>query len=321
MNRHARVIQQRKIAHLEARLARLEREAGLIDDFVGGVKSLGRKIINIPKNYVLSLGHALNDALQTVAVDMEKDANTRKESAGMLLAARIHRAMVGVMGVSTADIPTIYKFDKANPIKSLFVGGPAGSKPTPLSVLANMYEGEEQKRIKGAFQSWFADYKSVFGAPKSNGFKLFLEYVKKYSKTLYRLFTALLKVALPVEIMNLPWRMAASSIGSIFSDYTEYVDLFGSDLTYANKLDFIGGVGGATLKETLVSLSPSYLTSYIQMALALLEKAFYKWGVKTDMFDEMEAQGKTASYHRRVASTSYPRIASVINYLEAQAVQ
>jgi hypothetical protein len=317
MNRHAKVIQQRKIAHLEARLARLEREAGLVDDFVDGVKNLGRKIVNIPKNYVLSLGHALNDALQTIAVDMEKDSNTRKEAAGMLLAARIHRAMVGVMGVSTSEIPTIYKFDKNNPIKSLFVGGLAGDKPTPLNVLANMYEGEEQKRIKSAFQSWFSDYKSVFGAPKSNGFKLFLEYVKKYSKALYRLFTALLKVALPFDIMNLPWKFAADAIGAHWGEYLDFVDTFDGDLSYVDKIDFLHIDSGNLLKKTLSTLKPGQLATYIQMALALLEKAFYKWGVNTDMFDEMA--GKTASYRRRIASTSYPRIASVINYLEAQA--
>jgi hypothetical protein len=303
MNRHARVIQQRKIAHLEARLARLEREAGRVDDFVDDVKSLGRRILNIPKNMVGAIVNALEDALKTIAVDLEKDMELRKEIAGSLLGTRIHRAMVGVLPLSTADIPTLHKFDKANPIKSLFVGGPAGIKPTPLSVLANMYEGEEQKRIKGAFQSWFADYKSVFGAPKSGGFKLFLEYAKKYSKTLYRLFTVLNSMGL---ISSLPSPLVFILQAGVATIHN-FIVVFNPEIINGPNFRNI-------VTDTLIE-SPVFL---LNMVLALIEKAFYKWGVSTDMFDEMA--GKTASYHRRVASTSYPRIASVINYLEAQAI-
>ena len=302
MNRHAKVIQQRKIAHLEARLARLEREAGLIDDFVDGAKNIGRKIMNIPKNILGAIVNALEDALRTISVDLEKDMEKRKEVAGILLGTRIHRAMVGVLAFSTADIPTLHTFDNDNPIKSLFVGGPAGRKPTRLSVLANMYEGEDQKRIKGAFQSWFADYKSVFGAPKSNGIDALLEYAKKYSKALYRLFTVINNLGLfsllPSPLVTV-LQAGVISIHNFIGVYSPFI-------------------GPANLRHVVTSTLIESPWALFSMVLALIEKAFYKWGVNTDMFDEMA--GKTASYHRRVASTSYPRIASVINYLEAQAV-
>ena len=63
---------------------------------------------------------------------------------------------------------------------------------------------------------------------------------------------------------------------------------------------------------SLVSLSGAGSLSYtfITLAVKLLEKAFYRYGVNVDAFDA-ESAGKTAS--------SYPRVASVVRLLESHA--
>jgi hypothetical protein len=322
MNRHAKVIQQRKIAHLEARLARLEREAGALDTFITISKNIGKAVINIPKNIYLKIIDAFKDAYSFSRFNFSKSREVQLDAAAMALSGRIHRARMGVMGVSSVGYLKMVKFDEKNPIKSLFTGDLLGTKKSTLGDAMYLYGAEEQKKIKAAFQSWYSDYKSIFSAKvDQSGFKKFLAFLKRSFKFLYRLITALLPFFTLGTLLTAPWAFLLHELALYFLRNSGIGIMYNEDVMYA-----VRGVQEpiylTNTKEDVIAIFKDELGlgGIILPALTLLEKAFYKWGVSTKMFDEMEAQSKTASYHRRVASTSYPRTASVINYLEAQAV-
>ena len=95
-------------------------------------------------------------------------------------------------------------------MESIFTGGIAGNSKVSLKKLANMYDGEQQKRIKAAYLSWYRDFSHILNPPTSQRklTEIALDGLKRYSKLAYRLIS----VALPYH-----WGLSACRYRSCVS--------------------------------------------------------------------------------------------------------
>ena len=186
-----KVSAQQRIAFLERRIARLERDASFTSDVTGLLK----RVYNLPKNFVMNLVNALREAFEMLVRPLFKRMKIMDDHLGVLLAIRIARAFSGL--ITTADdLPQIVSFDAKKPMESIFTGGIAGNSKVSLKKLANMYDGEQQKRIKAAYLSWHRDFSHILNPPTSQRklTEIALDGLKRYSKLAYRLIS----VALPI---------------------------------------------------------------------------------------------------------------------------
>jgi hypothetical protein len=309
MNRHAKVIQQRKIAHLEARLARLEREAGLMS-VIKGLGDLVKKAINVPVNFIKNLAMAMKDISNSFKAETDKILAEKVNKVGMLLGTRIWRALVGPSGISTSSIPQIVSFNSKKPIDSIFTGGLAGDRKMPLSKLVTLYSSEEQKRIKGAFLSWHEDWKYVVHPEKfsPSKFKELLNKIKRWSKLLYRVFSVVAAMLAVQNILFFP------SINALWQRFW-MIFAVGEGMQPIIKGAIEAGKMGAeiTFKDPglLAELREFSLEGVaVTTVLTLIERAFYKWGVNEEEFNQM-AKGKTATLGRN------PRAKFFVNHFEA----
>lgn len=184
-------VSAQKIRSLEMRIARLEREAGFIDDMVDVFK----KTLNIPKNMFLKIIYAFKEIYDDIIVWNTESYSKAMDSLGALLGARIFRAMAGV--ITTSDgLPKIVKFNGDNPLNSTFTGGLAGKSNMPLKQLIDMYEGLNKKKMKAAYLSWYSDYKDALNPEVGDKEALdaFLSIMKRGAKWVYRLLTSLLSL-------------------------------------------------------------------------------------------------------------------------------
>ena len=184
-------VSAQKIRSLELRIAKLEREAGFIDDMVGVFK----KTLNIPKNMFLKIVYAFKEIYDDILVWNTESYSKAMDSLGALLGARIFRAMAGV--ITTSDgLPKIVKFKGKNPLNSTFTGGLAGKSEMPLKQLIGMYEGLNKKKMKAAYLSWYSDYKEVLDPQPGDkeALDVFLGVMKRGAKWVYRLVTSLLSL-------------------------------------------------------------------------------------------------------------------------------
>jgi len=182
-------VSAQQIRSLELRIARLEKEAGFIDDMVGVFK----KTLNIPKNMFLKILYAFKEVYDDVVVWNTESESKAMDSLGALLGIRIFRSLAGVITTSEG-LPKIVKFNYSDPLSSTFTGGLAMKSNIPLKKLINMYEGENQTRMKRAYTSWYADYKEIINPSVSDreAIDIFLDLCKRGGKWLYRLMTALI---------------------------------------------------------------------------------------------------------------------------------
>lgn len=186
-----KVSAQQRIAFLERRIARLEREASFTSDVTGLLK----RVYNLPKNFVMNLVNAIREAFEMLVRPLFKRMKIMDEHLGVLLAIRIARAFSGLI-TTPDDLPQIVRFDAEKPMSSIFTGGIAGKSEVSLKKLANMYSGEQQKRIKAAYLSWHRDFSHILNPPTEQRklTEIALAGLKRYSKLAYRLIS----VALPV---------------------------------------------------------------------------------------------------------------------------
>ena len=301
-------VSAQQLRALEFRIARLEKEAGVIEDLTGIVKRLR----NIPRNILKKIAGALVDLGSTALVPMNfENIEAMKERLGLALAIRIEGVVTSGY-LPTEDSLLLEEFNLTNPIKSTFRKD--GTTVLPLDKMINLtYEGGLQKRLKAAYLSWKSDYghiakeisKIESGRPTKGGSdEAFLKALKRTSKTLYRLLKAFLDLAPAVATVVLSganW-VAYKAVfllmfkhGNTFSQIENSYSNLG--LSLSGIKNFYGGIatGGVAMASLLLNL---------------VEKAFYRYGVNVDAFDA-ESAGKTAS--------NYPRVASVVRLLESHA--
>ena len=122
-----KVSAQQRIAFLERRIARLERDASFTSDVTGLLK----RVYNLPKNFVMNLVNALREAFEMLVRPLFKRMKIMDDHLGVLLAIRIARAFSGL--ITTADdLPQIVSFDAKKPMESIFTGGIAGKSRKSL---------------------------------------------------------------------------------------------------------------------------------------------------------------------------------------------
>ena len=188
MNRHAKVIQQRKIARLEMRLAQLEKEAGLWDM----TKALGRGLFNIPASFIQNIINVFKLAWEELQVDFKSIRKDQQDAAFKILEIRIARSFTGGLGFTTFDTPELVTPDYRNPLKSLWSWGKT-KEVTLVQLLDDRNVGFNNKEIKATFARWWGDFKYTFGEPMSHSvIKKDLSQLSRKSKLLWHLFTAVL---------------------------------------------------------------------------------------------------------------------------------
>jgi len=303
-------VSAQKIRSLEIRIAKLEKEAGfvdILDDISGFIKG----VVNIPKNFLIKIINAFKDVGNNLKATFSKQHDTICSALGSALGIRVAATLDGFI-VNNKDIPILVKFNAKNPIKSTFTGGETGRfNEVPLDQLASLYEGEEAKRIKSAYLSWKSDYASplelVQGkADKMGIIKRFMKLIQRSSKILYRLMKIVFSVFAIAEVITAPWGqwvlgLALAVIGSYDMSAMANADkllIYRRNSFYFSAEDYL---------PTQLKLIEAFPFAIMNGVLKLLEKAFYRYGVNVDAFDD-ESMGRTAS--------QFPRIASVTRRLE-----
>jgi hypothetical protein len=186
-----------KLAHIERRIAKLEREASIIDD----VAAIFKKTINIPKNLLMNFFNSFTEIFRVIRVELSKKTEVLHYHLGVLLTIRIARSFTGIT-TTKLDLPKLVKFDANSPLNSIYTGGIVGRRKVKLSQLIRSYDGEQQRRIKSAYVSWHKDYEHIIN-PKLSKEQLkdkALRGLKRYSKVAYRFFTAALTIASGFQI-------------------------------------------------------------------------------------------------------------------------
>lgn len=221
------------IRELEIRVAKLERQAGFVDD----ISSTFKGLVNIPKNIVKKIVNGFADIYNTVNLEVEKNESKINDSLGALLGSRIFRAMAGVT-TTREGLPKIVSFNPTDPLKSIFTGGKAEDKKIQLKDLVKKYVGENQTRMKSAYLSWYSDFKHILN-PKQisegDSIKVFMKTLKRYSKVLYRFFTSLIglvgiaslkgTVVITIVVMLARLIVQASGLRTTLADMTEFTSL------------------------------------------------------------------------------------------------
>jgi hypothetical protein len=306
-------VSAQQIRSLETRIARLEREAGLkeiFNDIGGFVKG----VVNIPKNFIKKIINVFKDVGNNLTVLLSKKEDSLVRALKSALGIRV-AATLGNFIIDTRDVPVIVDFNLMNPIKSTFTGGNAGSSKVSLDKLASLYEGEQARRIKSAFLSWKSDYISALNALQGKDqvglIKRFLKLVQRTSKLFYRFFKIVLSIFSVSQLLAAPWAhwmiglamvfMGSQGMLAISDDYLMLKDKSLATV-FTSPKDFLPDLSSETANG-VTKLGPGLIT----LVLKLLEKAFYRYGVNVDAFDE-ESMGRTAS--------QFPRVASVTRRLE-----
>jgi hypothetical protein len=212
MNRHAKVIQQRKIAHLEARLARLEREAGLVDDFVDGVKDLGRKVVNIPKNFIQNLISVLKAVGSHIAIHLSEVKENQKKFASNILEARVKRIIAGSMGLSMRDTPSLVSFNTHNFWGTKFTSPATGGRVETIAHLVDVYKRQDPtlgRALETEVEAWIEDFHELwYDKVDRKGFEQGLKAIKRSSRELYHLIMAVVGVFGISSLLTYKWGLA-----------------------------------------------------------------------------------------------------------------
>ena len=213
-----------KIARLEYRIARLEKEAGVFKDVAkavgrGALKGLDKttQFFGI-KNLAIKLFNVLADAFRSTQLLVEDSQEVINNALGGQLQSRIHRAMTGVI-FSNEDIPYLVKngYNPKKPIKSLFTGGRAEKRVVPLDKLSEMYRGETRKRLKRGYLSWHEDYSHIFEeTSKKEDLDGFLRMLKSIGGYFYRAFTAVLGVIGIKQVLTSKFSLVMLALGGAY---------------------------------------------------------------------------------------------------------
>jgi len=296
-----RLTASQKIAVLERRIAKLEKQA-LVTEFIS---DLLNKIKNIPVNLVKRIFNALKDvgsSLELLAGRLYSKKGFVK-SLSTQLELRIQDAFYGAYSTHR-DLPQISSFDEKDPIRSKFAVRVEGkTQVMNLHEMADHYGGFLGKNIKASFLSWESDFQSFLdlhnGKPSR---KLeekiadnILETIKQGSKLLYRL----LKTVLSVFSLKFAFLMVKVSWWDGLNG-----------LVMAKMMGGVEGLNAAASKQFMSSYNtfkkPLIQASVLPVILNLIEKAFIKWEVNTDYFDKRRRAG------------SYPNIRTAILRLNIQ---
>jgi hypothetical protein len=300
-------VSAQQLRSLELRIARLEKEAGVVET----VSNFFKKVKNIPINLINQIGDALNDLGDTVLRPLNaKSIDAVKERLEFALERRI-RGVVNRGSFNLGEPLEMVSFVHTNPLKSTFVGGSV-KRATSLDKIVSLSEGEDKERLKYAYLSWKSDYGHILKeildiengkVNKRRGSEDFLKVLSRTSKTLYRLFRALLNLA-PVAIAPV----------LLTSNWGSFIALFKLLFIHGDTLSQISAdaanVGHSSPFAPVLPAAYVGVASLASGLLNLIEKAFYRYGVNVDAFDA-ESVGKTASSH--------PRVASVVRLLESHA--
>lgn len=295
---HTKVSAQ-QIRSLEMRIARLEKEAG-ITEFISNI---GNKLVNYPRNFIKRVTDALKDVGSQTEILLWGSLGGKKilrESLATQLEIRIRTALQGSIS-SFKDMPSISKLVVSNPMKSEFIQVVSG-RPKKMNVkdLADYYGGLSGKSIKAAYLSWEKDFGPLLdalqGKKPSSGvlktaFNNFLNFLKRTSKLLYRLMKTVLAVFGFTFFISFDWTSLIVVAGTLI------------DLTTTNAIPL------GTASRGFFELFSNLQGGFIPALLNLIEKAFIKFGVNVDAFDERAS--KMAS-----AGASYPNIRVALAQLE-----
>ena len=180
-----------KIRRLEMRIAHLEREAGIFQKIKNIPKTLGKKLERLgkdlssyfkisPKNTIYNrkvAANALRDSLKA-RIDLAFDAN-------IIFDDPVVEIDVGEYNTSAPELTQVFVGDHEMPIRDL---------PSFLSKLGYSREGKD---VKGAYVSWYKDFKDVIrilkdGKVSQKDEVTFLQNIKRFSKLLYRVVKTLM---------------------------------------------------------------------------------------------------------------------------------
>ena len=302
-------VSAQQIRSLEIRIARLEKEAGLkeiFDDISGFVKG----VVNVPKNFIKKIINVFKDVGNNLTVLLSRQEDKIISALKSALGIRVAATLEGFI-VDARDMPVIVDFNLMNPIKSTFTGGNAGSSRVSLDKLASLYDGEEARRIKSAFLSWKSDYASALSALQGKDdvgvVKSFLKLIQRSSKLLYRFLKIALSIFSVAEVIAAPWGTWILGLAMIFIGNHNMLAISDDFNLLTDKSLALVMDGKDFLPKNEVPLFKSFGPAIITTVLKLLEKAFYRYGVNVDEFDQ-ESMGRTAS--------QFPRVASVTRTLE-----
>jgi len=287
-----------KIAILENRVAQLEKQA-LLTEFIS---DLLNKIKNIPANLVKRIFNALKDVGSSIELLAGRFYSKKGfvKSLSTQLELRIQDAFYGAFSTHR-DLPEISSFDTRDPIRSKFAVRVEGRVVVMnLHEMADHFGGVLGKNIKASFLSWESDFQSFLdlhnGRPSR---KLeeriadnILESIKQSSKLLYRLIKTVLSVfslKFAVLMVKVAWWDGLSA------------------LVMAKMMGGVEGLNTAASKAFMDQYNnfkkPMIQASIIPVILNLVEKAFIKWEVNTDYFDNRRQAG------------AYPNIRTTITRL------
>jgi len=288
-----------KIAILENRVAQLEKQA-LLTEFIS---DLLNKIKNIPANLVKRIFNALKDVGSSIELLAGRFYSKKGfvKSLSTQLELRIQDAFYGAFSTHR-DLPEISSFDTRDPIRSKFAVRVEGRVVVMnLHEMADHFGGVLGKNIKASFLSWESDFQSFLdlhnGRPSR---KLeeriadnILESIKQSSKLLYRLIKTVLSVfslKFAVLMVKVAWWDGLSA------------------LVMAKMMGGVEGLNTAASKAFMDQYNnfkkPMIQASIIPVILNLVEKAFIKWEVNTDYFDNRRQAG------------AYPNIRTTITRLK-----
>ena len=302
-------VSAQQIRSLEIRIARLEREASfqdVLDDITGFIKG----VVNIPKNFIKNIINVLKDVGNNLKATFAEQREVIREALESALGIRVAATLQNFI-VDTRDMPVIVELNVMNPIKSVFTGGKAGSSKYALDKLASLYDRERSKRIKSAYLSWKSDYSSQIDLlqgrfNESDSIKRLMKFLQRSSKIAYRFFKVLFSIVSMAEVIAAPWGSWIVDLATITVGSLDLIPFLPKESWTLSKVESLTGLSFTTntLSKSVVKTIPATI---ITSVLKLLEKAFYRYGVNVDAFDE-EAMGRTAS--------QYPRVASVTRTLE-----
>jgi len=190
-----------KIRRLEMRIAHLEREAGIF-----------QQIKNIPKTLAKKVEILGKDMLSYFKITSKTARDNRRVAANALrdsLKARIDLAFDPNI---LLDDPTVeIEFGEYNTgapeLTEVFVGDhemPIRDLPSFLSKRGYSREGKD---VKGAYVSWYKDFKDVIRLLKDGEISqkdkvTFLQKIKRFSKLLYRVLKYLLDFSFSFQLIS-----------------------------------------------------------------------------------------------------------------------
>jgi hypothetical protein len=296
-----------KIATLENRVAQLEKQA-----IVQTIKNLGGNIIK-------PLSTVAKDIISTLMSISKKNKSRYFESASANLEARINRALEKNLLFGGSASVTVLSFNEKNPIESLleaefFVNGEKITKKFKISEVEKIVEKSEVmgKDIMGSYISWWKDWESglkvvITGKVDKNAIEITMGTIKKYSKFLYRILTAFIKLSslisifklLPKTIVMIVTTLSQGPLGFLYLPAVLFLD---------EAVDFLNTGAGIGIT--------SLVAKVVDMILKSIEGAFRRRKVNIDKFNELI--GKQASVNKY--ASKYPHTYSMLLRLESAGI-